>query len=87
MHASWRCHHHAWQVLGLQGLTYEDTAAGGGQATQEAAALTFPGEVDRIYTAVPGDIVVRCIGGVVALCWHQFFCCSWRTLGSSIGLC
>ncbi len=47
------------QVLGLQGLTYEDTAAGATTHTQEDTALTFPGEVDRIYKSIPGDIVVR----------------------------
>lgn len=48
----------ATQVLGLKGLGYEDSAAGATQHTQQDAALTFPGEVDRIYSSIPGDIVV-----------------------------
>ena len=39
------------QIKGVQGLTYWDSANKFAKVKEEAAAVTFAGEVDRIYVA------------------------------------
>lgn len=43
-------------VVGLQGLAYRDTAAGGIEQVEAAGKLNFSGEVDRIYFNAPEDL-------------------------------
>jgi glucose-6-phosphate 1-epimerase len=43
-------------VRGLRGVRYRDSAAGGREATERAAALAFAGEVDRIYLDAPPSL-------------------------------
>lgn len=44
---------------GLEGVTYEDSVAGGAKATQEAPMLGVSGELDRIYYSTPSELQVR----------------------------
>lgn len=44
-------------VLGLDGTDYLDKASDGGRKTQ-TGAVTFSGEVDRIYTDVTGELTI-----------------------------
>ncbi|KXZ53672.1 hypothetical protein GPECTOR_6g589 [Gonium pectorale] len=44
------------QVEGLKGLTYLDSADGRVEKVEASEKVTFPGEVDRIYTKAP-DVV------------------------------
>jgi glucose-6-phosphate 1-epimerase len=46
-------------VHGLQGLRYRDTAAGGVERSESAAALNILGEVDRIYFDAPARLQLR----------------------------
>lgn len=43
-------------VQGLQGLRYEDSAAGGVMKEDAEAELRFAGEVDRIYLGAPSEV-------------------------------
>lgn len=45
-------------VHGLQGVEYEDNADGGKLVTETAEAITFSGEVDRVYGPAPGLLKV-----------------------------
>jgi glucose-6-phosphate 1-epimerase len=49
------------KVLGLQGLEYEDATQADALGRQSAPALTFPGEIDRVYRRAPS--VLRLEGG------------------------
>lgn len=46
-------------LLGLQGLRYRDSAAGGVERREEGSALRFDGEVDRIYFDAPPRLLLR----------------------------
>ncbi|HEY2856598.1 MAG TPA: D-hexose-6-phosphate mutarotase [Gemmatimonadaceae bacterium] len=46
-------------VLGLQGMEYRDSAAGGGRKCQDAEGVVPSGELDRIYYDVRSPIEVR----------------------------
>ena len=52
------CAEHAGcvQAHGLEGCTFENSAAGGGMETQSTALLGFEGEVDRIYYQTPPEL-------------------------------
>jgi glucose-6-phosphate 1-epimerase len=45
-------------VEGLQGVPYLDSLAGREQKVEQAQAVTFPHEVDRIYLGVPRELTV-----------------------------
>ena len=49
-------------VLGLEGISYENSAAGGVTETQTGPLLPFEGEVDRIYWATPSELYVTNVG-------------------------
>ncbi len=49
------------KVLGLQGVEYEDAAQANALGRQSEAALTFPGEIDRVYRQAPA--MLRLEGG------------------------
>lgn len=49
------------KVIGLQGLEYEDATQGNMLGRQSVAALTFPGEIDRVYRQAPA--MLRLEGG------------------------
>lgn len=61
------------RVRGLQGLQYEDQAAGGALHTQSEAELTVAGEVDRMYRAVPGPLLLEGGGMPPRRIVHQGF--------------
>lgn len=44
------------QLTGLQGLACEDMVRGGAVQAETAAAVRFPGEIDRLYRDVPGAL-------------------------------
>ena len=50
------------QVLGFEGLTYENSAAGGAKETQAEKLLGFSGEVDRIYYDTPAELYLLNVG-------------------------
>ena len=50
------------QVLGFEGLTYENSAAGGTKETQAEKLLGFSGEVDRIYYDTPAELYLLNVG-------------------------
>lgn len=49
------------KLIGLQGLDYEDATQGNALGRQSVAALTFPGEIDRVYRQAPA--MLRLEGG------------------------
>jgi glucose-6-phosphate 1-epimerase len=49
----------AVRVLGLQGLTYEDNAAGGSTAKEAQAEVPILGEVDRVYLDAPERVQMK----------------------------
>jgi glucose-6-phosphate 1-epimerase len=49
------------KVLGLQGVEYEDATQANAPGRQSVAALTFPGEIDRVYRQAPA--MLRLEGG------------------------
>lgn len=71
-------------VTGLDGGRYIDKAAGaGGAVKQQAGAVAFVAEVDRIYTGVPPELAVedralqrvvriRCEGSHTAVVWNPW---------------
>ncbi|HSM92135.1 MAG TPA: D-hexose-6-phosphate mutarotase [Anaeromyxobacteraceae bacterium] len=46
-------------ITGLGGLAYRDSAAGDRPGIEGADAVRIRGEVDRVYHAVPGEVVLR----------------------------
>jgi glucose-6-phosphate 1-epimerase len=54
-------------VSGLRGLEYRDAAAGDALRVEEADAVAIRGEVDRVYHAVPGDVILREPGRALAV--------------------
>lgn len=46
-------------VRGLQGVDYEDGVDGGKVKTEEAPAITFTAEVDRVYGPAPNTLLVE----------------------------
>jgi glucose-6-phosphate 1-epimerase len=52
------------QVLGLQGLAYEDNLQGNALCTDAAPAVDFGAEVDRVYRAAPPALRVLQGGGM-----------------------
>ncbi|WP_051379071.1 D-hexose-6-phosphate mutarotase [Derxia gummosa] len=51
------------QVMGLDGLSYRDTADGGALKTAGLGPVEISGEVDRIYLNAPSPLVLREQGG------------------------
>ena len=47
------------ELLGLQGLRYRDSAAGGVARQEQAASIRIAGEVDRIYLQAPPELQLR----------------------------
>jgi len=47
---------HRIRLVGLQNVAYEDATDGCIVKTQHEPALSFPGEVDRVYMSTPGPI-------------------------------
>lgn len=47
------------RVLGLRGVTYRDSAAGGILRTENAEAIHIEGEVDRIYLNAPAQVSLQ----------------------------
>ena len=52
----------AVQVHGLEGIGYENSAAGGAQEVQDAPTLAFRGETDRIYFGTPSELYLSDVG-------------------------
>ncbi len=52
-------HIEATQLLGLEGRTYRDQAAGSTKRVEHQQALNFDDEVDRIYFTAPQDVMLR----------------------------
>ncbi len=46
-------------VEGLNGLLFRDRIAGNTKSTETREAVTFDGEVDRIYVRAPAEVVLR----------------------------
>lgn len=46
-------------VSGLRGVEYRDAAAGDATRVERSDAVSIRGEVDRVYHAVPGEVVLR----------------------------
>jgi glucose-6-phosphate 1-epimerase len=57
----------AVEVTGLQGVEYRDAADGDRLKVERGSAVAIRGEVDRVYHAVPGDVVLREPGRALAL--------------------
>jgi glucose-6-phosphate 1-epimerase len=59
LHTYFRCNARAAAVLGLRGSTYRDSLEGRKPVTEQAEAVRFAGEVDRMYMGVlaPGCVV------------------------------
>lgn len=57
-------------VVGLKGLRFFDNAAGA-LATDEAEAVTFPGEVDRAYIGAPDTLKIADRGRGAVLMVHK----------------
>lgn len=60
------------ELLGLQGLRYRDSAAGGAERREEGSALRFDGEVDRIYFDTPPRLLLRDGQQALEVCQHGF---------------
>ena len=47
------------RLAGLQGLAYEDALQANALKNESAAALAFTGEIDRVYRAIPGPVLLQ----------------------------
>lgn len=56
----------AVRVVGFQGLTYEDNAAGGATSTEAQEEVAIDGEVDRVYLDAPPRIALKAARGNAA---------------------
>lgn len=50
------------KLRGLQGLSYEDSLQANTVRTESLEALTFDGEIDRVYRAIPAPMLLQASG-------------------------
>tara|TARA_B110001452_G_scaffold148979_1_gene124004 strand:+ start:2675 stop:3571 length:897 start_codon:yes stop_codon:yes gene_type:complete len=59
-------------IMGLAGLSYEDNAAGGALAVEQAEEVRLAAEVDRAYLDAPGSLTIRHDGAPIELTKRGF---------------